>query len=122
MMNDKHTTISELKEKNKVFVKERKWDGENAKDVVMALSVEAAELMEIFTWLHSDNADSVKDDPKEFEHLREEIADVFLYLIRLCDHFDIDLANAVEEKIVKNGIKYPVNYRELQELKLKGDN
>jgi NTP pyrophosphatase (non-canonical NTP hydrolase) len=114
-MNDKQTTVSELKEKNAAFVKSRKWDGENAKDVVMALAIEAAELMEIFTWLQSDNADSVKDNPKDFEHLREEIADVFLYLIRLCDHFDIDLSAAVEEKIAKNGIKYPINYRDLMQ-------
>lgn len=113
-MNDEQTTIIELKKKNADFVKSRKWDGENAKDVVMALSVEAAELTEIFTWLHSDNADSVKDDPKEFEHLKEEIADVFLYLIRLCEHFDIDLSQAVEEKMEKNAIKYPVNYRDLK--------
>ena len=114
MMNDKHTTVSELKEKNAAFVKERGWDGENAKDLSMALSIEAAELMEIFSWLHSDDADGVKGNPKEFEHLKEEIADVFLYLIRMCEHFEIDLAQAVEEKMAKNAIKYPVNYRELR--------
>ena len=115
-MNDKQTTVSELKEKNSAFVKERGWngDGENAKDLAMALAVEAAELMEIFTWHHSDKADSVKDNPKEFEHLQEEIADVFLYLIRICEHFDVDLSQAVEDKMAKNAIKYPVNYRELR--------
>jgi len=115
-MNDKQTTVSELKEKNSAFVKARGWNGggENAKDLVMALAVEAAELMEIFTWLHSNDADSVKDNPREFEHLGEEIADVFLYLIRICEHFDIDLSQAVEDKMAKNAIKYPVNYRELQ--------
>jgi NTP pyrophosphatase (non-canonical NTP hydrolase) len=112
-MNDKQTTINVLKEKIEAFVKSRKWDGENAKDVVMALSIEAAELMEIFAWLHSDEADNVKNNPKEFEHLREEIADVLIYLIRLCQHFDIDLSAAVEDKMEKNAIKYPVNYRDL---------
>ena len=113
-MNDKQTTLSELKEKNSAFVESRGWVGENAKDLVMALSVEAAELMEIFSWVHSDEADSVKDNPKEFEHLKEEIADVFLYLIRLCEHFEIDLSEAVEDKMKKNAVKYPVNYRELR--------
>ena len=74
----------------------------------MALSVEAAELSEIFMWLHSDDADSVKDNPEEFEHLREELADVFWYLCRVCDHFDVDLSKAVEDKTVKNARKYPV--------------
>ena len=74
----------------------------------MALTVEAAELAEIFMWLHSDEADSVREDPKEFEHLKEEVADVFWYLCRICRHFDIDLAEAVEDKSVKNAKKYPV--------------
>jgi len=113
-MNDKETTVSELKEKNAAFVKSRKWDGENAKDLSMALAIEAAELMEIFAWLHSDDADDVKANPKEFKHLKEEIADVFLYLIRMCEHFGIDLSEAVEEKMAKNAIKYPVNYRDLR--------
>lgn len=74
----------------------------------MALTVEAAELAEIFMWLHSDNADSVKRKADEYQHLREELSDVFWYICRLCEHFDVDLAKAVEDKTVKNAEKYPV--------------
>lgn len=82
---------------------------QNAKDLVMALTVEAAELAEIFMWLHSDEADSIKEDEREFEHLKEEVADVFWYLCRICEHFEIDLSKAVGDKAVKNAVKYPVN-------------
>lgn len=107
-MNDKITTVHELKDKINKFSCERGWiEGENTKNLVMALSIEVAELMEIFQWVHSDNADSIKDEPEQFEHLREEIADVFWYLTRICNHYDIDLAKAVEDKAVKNAKKYP---------------
>lgn len=108
-MTDSQTTVAELIRHIRGFSDARGWRKEqNAKDLVMALSVEAAELSEIFMWLHSDDADSVKDNPEEYEHLREELADVFWYLCRVCDHFDVDLSKAVEDKTVKNARKYPV--------------
>ncbi len=108
-MTDQTTTLAQIKQHIQDFSDARGWrKGQNAKDLAMALTVEAAELAEIFMWLHSDRADDVKEDPKEFEHLQEEIADVFWYLCRLCEHFDIDLAGAVEDKTEKNARKYPV--------------
>ena len=102
-------TIKELKNKISSFSKERGWiERDNPKDLAMSLSIEASELMEIFQWMHSDEADSIKDDERKFENLKEEIADVFWYLIRLCEHFQIDLTDAVEDKAVKNAVKYPV--------------
>ena len=74
----------------------------------MALTVEAAELAEIFMWLHSDEADGIKGKAAEYRHLGEELADVFWFVCRLCEHFDIDLADAVEKKTAKNAVKYPV--------------
>ena len=77
-MKDKVTTLAEIKEYIQEFSNARGWrKDQNAKDLVMALTVEAAELAEIFMWIHSDEADSVKEDPREFEHLQEEISDVF---------------------------------------------
>lgn len=108
-MTDQTTTLAQIKQHIQDFSDARGWrKGQNAKDLAMALTVEAAELAEIFMWLHSDRADDVKEDPTEFEHLQEEIADVFWYLCRLCEHFDIDLAGAVEDKTEKNARKYPV--------------
>ena len=108
-MKDNTRTIEEMKRMIDKFSKERGWNiNENPKDLVMALSVEASELLEIFQWVHSDKADSIKDHPKEFEHLKEEISDVFWYLIRICDHFNRDLTEAAEDKAIKNARKYPV--------------
>lgn len=109
-MDDTQMTIEEIRKKIVSFSKARSWDkGENAKDLVMALSIEASELMEIFQWIHSDKADGVRDNANEFEHLKEEIADVFWYLMRICEHFQIDLTKAVEDKAMKNAIKYPID-------------
>jgi len=108
-MTDQTTTIAEIKKHIQDFSDVRGWRKEqNAKNLVMALTVEAAELAEIFMWLHSDSADNVRDNKDEYEHLKEEIADVFWYICRLCGHFDIDLAAAVEDKTIKNARKYPV--------------
>lgn len=108
-MNDKTTTISELIKHIQDFSDARGWrKDQNAKDLVMALSVETAELTEIFMWLHSDDADSIKENTGEYQHLKEELADVFWYICRLCGHFDVDLAKAIEDKTVKNAKKYPV--------------
>jgi NTP pyrophosphatase (non-canonical NTP hydrolase) len=79
-----------------------------AKDLVLALTVEASELTEIFMWLYSDKANSIKENADEYRHLQEELADIFWYICRLCEHFDVDLAKAVEDKTAKNARKYPV--------------
>jgi NTP pyrophosphatase (non-canonical NTP hydrolase) len=109
-MDDKQTTIGEIRNIINSFSRERQWDvKENPKDLAMALAVEVAEVLEIFQWLHSDQADSIKNNVKEYEHLQEEIADVFWYLMRICEHFQIDLTKAVKDKAMKNAMKYPVS-------------
>ena len=108
-MTDKTTTIADIKKLIQDFSDARGWrKGENAKNLAMALTVEAAELAEIFMFLHSDDTDSVRNNEGEYQHLQEELADVFWYICRLCEHYDIDLANAVEKKAAKNAVKYPV--------------
>ena len=108
-MNDQTTTIAELRESMRSFTNKRGWNnGENALNLIMSLSIETAELMEIFQWLHSNEAyNDVKDNSEKYEHLQEEIADIFWYLMRICDHYNVDLTTAVEDKKVKNALKYP---------------
>lgn len=107
-MNDKTTTIDEIRKLMRSFNAKRGWDkNQNALNIVMALSVETAELMEIFQWLHPNEASNIKNDYREYEHLQEEIADVFWYLMEICDHYDVDLTTAVRDKRDKNAIKYP---------------
>lgn len=107
-MDDRTTTIAEIRESIRVFNTKRGWDkNQDVLNIVMALSVETAELMEIFQWLHSNEASKIKDNNREYEHLQEEIADVFWYLMEICDQFDVDLTTAVRDKKVKNALKYP---------------
>ena len=71
----------------------------------MALSVEAAELLEEFQWLTEEA--SLGLDGERRERVRLELADVFIYLLRLADRLDVDLMRAAEDKIALNERKYP---------------
>ena len=91
------------------FADERDWDQfHNPKNLAMALSVESSELVEIFQWLTPEQAESIMSS-SESEHVKEELADVMIYLIRMADKLNVDLENAVTDKIVKNGKRYPVS-------------
>ena len=91
------------------FADDRDWDQfHNPKNLAMALSVEASELVEIFQWLTPEQAEEIMST-NESEHVKEEIADVMIYLIRLADKLNVDLEDAVADKIIKNGEKYPID-------------
>ena len=94
------------------FADERDWDQfHNPKNLAMALSVEASELVEIFQWLTPEQAESIMLSG-ERGHVKEEMADIMIYLIRMADKLDIDLEKAVSDKIVKNEEKYPAGMEE----------
>jgi dCTP diphosphatase len=99
--------IEGLHDKLRQFAAERDWDQfHSPKNLAMALSVEAAELLEHFQWL--SDAESAALVPEKRAKMREELADVLLYLIRLADKLDIDLATAAADKLNVNAQKYPV--------------
>ena len=88
------------------FAAERDWEQfHSPKNLAMALSVEAAELVEIFQWL--TEAQSADLDDRTRAAVAEEIADVQIYLARLADRLGIDIPKAVDEKLVVNARKYP---------------
>lgn len=90
------------------FADERDWDQfHNPKNLAMALSVEASELVEIFQWLTPEQAEAVMSSD-ESEHVKEEMADIMIYLIRMADKLNVDLEKAVADKIIKNGKKHPI--------------
>ncbi len=95
----------------KEFSKQRDWDKfHNPKNLAMALSVETSELLEIFQWLSLEESSNLSEDKKE--HLREEIADVAVYLLRICSSYDINLEDAIVDKMKKNELKYPLFTKE----------
>ena len=100
--------ILEIQKQLEEFANDRNWNQfHNPKNLVMALSVEASELVEIFQWLTPEQAEFIMESD-ESEHVKEEIADVLIYLFRLADKLDINLEEAVSEKIIKNRNKYQI--------------
>lgn len=90
------------------FARERDWEQfHSPKNIASALSVEASELLEIFQWLTEDQ--SKKPSREAMERVKEEVADVQLYLIRLCDLLKIDLAASVDARMAANARKYPAH-------------
>jgi NTP pyrophosphatase (non-canonical NTP hydrolase) len=101
-------SLEALRERIVQFADERDWDQfHNPKNLAMALSGEAAELMEHFQWLTFEQAASLS--PATKEEVALEAADVLLYLLRLCDKCGIDLAAAADAKLAINARKYPAD-------------
>jgi dCTP diphosphatase len=99
--------LLELRDALRHFASDRDWDKfHSPKNLAIALSVEAAELLEHFQWL--SDAESADLSVATRIKVREELADVLLYLIRLADKLNVELANAAAEKIQANAAKYPV--------------
>ncbi len=100
--------FEEIKIRLQQFASERDWDQfHSPKNLVMALSGEVGELAECFQWL--TEAQSKNLSGNELEKVKEEIADVQIYLIRLADKLGIDLLSVASDKINKNETKYPVD-------------
>ncbi|MEC6824130.1 nucleotide pyrophosphohydrolase [Photobacterium piscicola] len=90
------------------FAQQRNWDQfHTPKNLVMALSGEVGELIEIFQWLTPEQSQQLS--PEKKQHASEEIADVMMYLLRLADKCDINVLQACQEKIQQNAAKYPIN-------------
>ena len=99
--------MKELIEDIRKFAHERDWDQfHSPKNLAMALSVEVAEIVEHFQWL--TQAESDKLDPAKLIEIKEEIADVMIYLTRLADRLGINPVQAAKEKMKLNEKKYPI--------------
>jgi dCTP diphosphatase len=100
-------TLDELAARLRDFARERDWDQFHApKNLAMALAGEVGELVEHFQWLTEEQSRNLSPEVKDAVAL--EMADVLLYLVRLADKLDVDLAAAADRKIALNARKYPV--------------
>ncbi len=89
------------------FAKEREWEQfHSPKNISMALSVESSELMEIFQWMKTDESRELNEN--DLKKVRDEVADVLLYTLRIADLLNINLEEAIESKMEQNAQKYPV--------------
>lgn len=100
--------LKSIQERLSTFSRERDWDQfHSPKNLVMALSGEVGELTELFQWL-TDEQSRVVMSSKSADAVREEMADVYLYLARLAQVMGIDLDAEAKKKIAVNEAKYPI--------------
>ena len=106
-MDDEKVTLSQLKHTIDTFMKQREWGKYHTpKNLSMDIAVEAAELMEHFLWVESK--DSLAAFEKSREEISDEIADIAIVFLELCNVAHIDLASAIEKKLAKVAIRYPI--------------
>ena len=100
--------LNQLQAYLRQFAKDRDWDQfHSPKNLSMALSVEVSELLENFQWLTEEQSYTL--DEQQRAAVADEMADVQMYLARLADKLDINIGEAIEQKIVKNEDKYPAD-------------
>ena len=98
--------LEELRARINSFASERDWNQfHSPKNLSMALIVEAGELVEQFQWLKESESYNLSSE--KLAAVEEEIADIFVYLIRIAHQLDIDLISAAKKKIELNESKYP---------------
>ena len=120
---DSKTNISKLRQLAQEFVDERDWNKyHNPKDLAISIAIEAAELMELFQWIEQREVKKMAEDDHNLLRIKEELADVMILCLNMVNTLDIDLSQAIAEKIDKNKAKYPAelvrgNYRKYTQLK-----
>lgn len=106
--------LNELIDKIKTFCEERDWDQyHNPKDLAIGISTEAAELLDLFRFKNNEEIQATVTNRRE--HIEDELADVLFFVLRFAQTNDIDLKKALDHKMAKNAVKYPVD-------KVKGNN
>ena len=106
--NDTSTSISDLKQIVAEFVAERDWrQFHSPKNLSMAMAIEVAELMEHFQWISMDESRNLSENKSKRSEIEEEVSDVLCYLLAFANEMNIDLASAMQAKMVTNRQKYP---------------
>ncbi len=109
-MSDDLTRIKQLRDEVRSFVDERDWNKyHHPKELAISIVIEAAELLEIFQWDEKVDIQDIKDDEKTMGKIKEEIADVMMYVLCLANQLDLDLSEAILAKLKKNRTKYDKN-------------
>ena len=102
--------IAALQIKLREFSNERNWEKYHSpKNLSMALSVEASELLEIFQWLTLEESQDKNNISFRKKDVQDELADILTYLLMLADVLEINLETAIQQKISENAKKYPAD-------------
>lgn len=109
MQTDKTTTILNLKQEVKKFIKERGWDRfQTLRALAISLSLESNEFLDHFQWLNDKEVVELENDSSKHAELAEELCDILSYLLTTADKLNVDLTEAFFHKLVKNRKKYPI--------------
>lgn len=108
-MDDTNARVAELKQMVARFCVERDWDQfHNAKDLAIGIVTEASELLESFRFKSDGEVDLMFKDKLQSKSIRDELADIVYFTVRLAQRYDIDISSSLEEKIKESARKYPV--------------
>ena len=109
-MMQNETSLTTIQQAVRQFRDARNWrQFHSPKNLSMSIAIEAAELMEHFQWLTTEQATALaQDDAAARTAITEELADVFIYCFSLADMIECDVAEIILDKLTKNGEKYPV--------------
>ncbi|WP_392840004.1 nucleotide pyrophosphohydrolase [Streptomyces sp. LN500] len=108
----KELDVQTLQRRLAAFAAERDWEQYHTpKNLAVALSVEASELVEIFQWLTPEQSARVMEEPETAHRVADEVADVLAYLLQFCEVLGIDVLAALAEKIDRNEARFPVPER-----------
>ena len=107
--SSQNPSVAELTQLVRSFAEVRDWQQfHTARNLVLALMGEAGELAAEFQWINDSEVEAALSNPDKREAVGSELADVFIYLLRLADVTGIDLTNELTKKIAINEIRYPV--------------
>jgi NTP pyrophosphatase (non-canonical NTP hydrolase) len=108
-LNDRDS-VDSMKDLVRRFCEERDWDQfHTPKDLAIGIATEAGELLEIFRFMRPEQQSALLREPESREHIEDELADVFYFVLRFAQMYGVDLGSALERKTVKNALKYPVS-------------
>jgi dCTP diphosphatase len=110
METDAQTTVGALRQAVAGFVNDRDWQPfHTPKNLSMSIAIEAAELMEHFQWLTTEEAQAAVEDPEDRAAVADELADVVIYCLSLSNALDLDISSAVLGKLQANEHRYPAD-------------
>ncbi len=109
-MSDSQTTVAELRQLVNAFIDARDWHQfHSPKNLAMSLAIEAAELMEHFQWITTEDSRQIVEQPEQISQVADELADVLCYVLAMANELNLDLSLAVRQKMAKNEQKYPAD-------------
>lgn len=108
MQSDRTTKISELRAAVARFVRKRNWEQfHTPKNLAMSIAIEAAELMEHFQWLNPEETSQLLASPDNKSRVADELADILIYSLAFANRAEIDISQAVWDKLDRNELRFP---------------